>query len=128
MADSNEAQIRNLIESWGEAVRNADMVGVLANHSEDVIMFDVPPPFQSKGINDYKKTWELFFNFQGKGGTFNFDEMEIAAGDSVGFCHTILTCGGKDKSQQFKVQLSVGVKKVNGKWIITHEHHSVPAE
>jgi len=24
-------------------------------------MFDVPPPFQSKGIEGYKKTWELFF-------------------------------------------------------------------
>jgi hypothetical protein len=28
---------------------------VLAHHADDVVMFDVPPPLQSKGMAEYKK-------------------------------------------------------------------------
>ena len=45
MAD-DEKQIRTLIERWAEAVHSGDMSGVLAGPSEDIVMFDVPPPYQ----------------------------------------------------------------------------------
>jgi ketosteroid isomerase-like protein len=41
MAD-DEKQIRTLIERWAEAVHSGDMSGVLADHSDDIVMFDVP--------------------------------------------------------------------------------------
>ena len=46
----NATQIRALVEGWASAVRAKDMDGVLANHSDDIVMFDVPMPLQSKGI------------------------------------------------------------------------------
>ena len=30
--------------------------------SIDIVMFDVPAPLQAKGIEEYKNTWELFFD------------------------------------------------------------------
>ena len=57
----NEAAIRELVESWARAVRAKDLNGILANHSTDMLMFDVPPPLQSKGIQAYKKTWSCSF-------------------------------------------------------------------
>ena len=56
----NETQIRALIENWAKAVRAQDMDGVLAEHADDIVMFDVPPPLQSRGMEEYKKTWALF--------------------------------------------------------------------
>jgi ketosteroid isomerase-like protein len=38
------------------------MEAVLANHTDDIVMFDVPMPLQSKGMKEYKETWELFFD------------------------------------------------------------------
>jgi ketosteroid isomerase-like protein len=55
------AAIRNVVESWTAAVRRRDFEGILQNHSSDIVMFDVPPPFQSKGIEAYKKTVGLVF-------------------------------------------------------------------
>jgi len=52
----DEAAIRGLIENWAKAVRNKDIDGILANHALDILMFDVPPPIQSKGIDAYRKT------------------------------------------------------------------------
>ena len=121
------SRIRELVENWAMAVRNEDMDGVLAHHADDVVMFDVPPPLQARGLAEYKKTWELFFSFQGKG-AFDLRELEIAAGDRVAFCHCLVTRGSIDKEGQFDVRLTIGLRKIEGDWIITHEHHSVPAE
>lgn len=41
----NEAQIRELVENWAKAVRNKDMNTILANHSDNIVMYDVPKPF-----------------------------------------------------------------------------------
>ncbi len=58
------------------------MDGALANHTDDIVMFDVPMPLQSKGIEQYKKTWELFFEHS-PGGPRAFDvtELRVVAGD-----------------------------------------------
>ncbi|HEX3702475.1 MAG TPA: nuclear transport factor 2 family protein, partial [Vicinamibacterales bacterium] len=60
---SDEAEITRLIEDWARAVRHKDFTGILANHSPDILMFDVPPPVQSKGIDAYRSTWDLFFSW-----------------------------------------------------------------
>ncbi len=35
--------------------------GVLKRHSANMLMFEVPGPFQSEGLEAYRKTWDLFF-------------------------------------------------------------------
>jgi len=66
---TDEAEIRDLVESWAKAVRTKDLEGIFANHFPEILMFDVPPPDQSKGIEAYKKTWNVFFAwFQDSGG------------------------------------------------------------
>ena len=42
--NSDKTQIRALIDTWARAARAKDMAGVLANHTEDIVMFDVPMP------------------------------------------------------------------------------------
>ena len=74
--NSNETQIRALVEKWASAVRAKDMHRVLVNHIDDIVMFDVPMPLQSKGIKEYKKTWELFFDHS-PGGPGSFDVTEL---------------------------------------------------
>jgi ketosteroid isomerase-like protein len=33
----------------------------VAHHTDDIVMFDVPMPLESGGVEEYRKTWELFF-------------------------------------------------------------------
>jgi ketosteroid isomerase-like protein len=40
---ASESAIRVLIERWATAVQAKDLDGVLADHAEDIQMFDVPP-------------------------------------------------------------------------------------
>jgi ketosteroid isomerase-like protein len=123
-AASNETQIRRLVSNWAKAVRARDIDGASAYHAKDIVMFDVPLPLQSKGIRAYKKTWELFFSSSSGGeGSFNIEELKITTGDTVAFCHALLKIAGGRKPT---CRLTIGLKKVRGKWLITHEHHSYP--
>ena len=44
MPQSDEQQIRTLITDWAAAVHRGEMDGVLADHADDIVMFDMPPP------------------------------------------------------------------------------------
>lgn len=87
-------------------------------------MFDVPPPLQSRGMDAYKKTWELFFSYQPKG-NFDLSDFEIVADDRVAYCHGLLKVGSEKEPA---IRLTLGLRKIGGKWLIAHEHHSSPYE
>lgn len=124
------AYIRSLVENWAQAVRRQELENILAHHSSDVVMFDVPPPFQSVGIDAYRKTWDLFFNGT-KPGTFDIQSLNVFADDNVAFCVATMRCAdcsGDSVCEPLDFRLTIGLKKIAGKWTIVHEHHSVPAE
>jgi uncharacterized protein (TIGR02246 family) len=127
---ADEAEIRNLIENWARAVRAKDLDGILAHHSPEMLMFDVPPPIQSKGIEAYRKTWDVFFSWFQDSGVFDIEEMEITAGEDVAFVTALMRCGGTDvngEKVELQFRLTIGLCKLKGRWTIMHEHHSIPA-
>src|SRR5688500_18871227 len=93
MTDDDQ-QIRALIEGWAEAVHRGDLTAVLRDHSDDIVMFDVPPPYEGvRGIDAYRDTWPPFFEWQAKGASFEIVSLEVAAGDDVAYAHALLRCG-----------------------------------
>ena len=125
----NAAAIRTLVEDWAAAVRRRDLPAVLHHHSVDILMFDVPPPFLSRGIEAYAKTWDLFFAWAPEPAVFDIKEMEITAGADVAFVTAAMHCAGTadGKHSELDFRLTIGLRKIDGQWTIVHEHHSVPA-
>ena len=126
----NEAAIRELVQSWARAVRAKDLDGILANHSTDMLMFDVPPPLQSKGIEAYKKTWELFFSWSNDPVVFDIKDMNIIAGSDVAFVAALMRCAGTEKNGErieLEFRLTIGLRRIGDQWMVLHEHHSIPA-
>ena len=56
---SNEHDIRRLVEDWAAAVRARDVEGAVPHDADDIVMFDVPLPLQSRGMEEDRKTWAL---------------------------------------------------------------------
>lgn len=125
--ESAERQIRALIEAWAEAARRHDLPAILAHHEQDIVMFDLPPPLQSKGMEEYKATWDLFFKAHKPGRPFDIQELAITAGEDVAFAFAILRCGTDAEPEGFPFRLTVGLRKIDGAWRVVHEHHSIPA-
>ena len=129
-ADDDVMAIRKLIDDWSAAVRRRDYDGALENRSADILMFDVPPPFQSEGIDAYRKTWDVFFRWMADPPVFNFSDLRVTAGTDVAFATAHGKCAGKEEDgtrSELDFRLTVGLRKSGGKWVIVHEHHSLPA-
>ena len=127
----DEAAIRDLVENWAKAVRTRNIDGILAHHSADIVMFDVPPPLESRGIEKYKETWDLLFSWAQDSGVFDILEMSVTAGTDVAFVTAIMRCAGWEptgEKTELKFRLTIGLRKRDDHWVVTHEHHSVPAE
>ena len=127
---TDEAQIRDLVEGWARAVRSKNIDGILANHSPEILMFDVPPPAQSKGMEAYKKTWDVFFAWFQDSGVFDISELNITAGDDVAFATALMRCAGTESNGdiiELDFRLTICFRKIDERWTVMHEHHSVPA-
>src|SRR6201986_5615991 len=90
---TEELRIKGLLEAWADAVRRHDVRAILAHHDPDMVMFDLPPPLQCKGIREYEKTWDLFFRYHKPATAFDFRELTVTAGQDVAFAVAIMYCG-----------------------------------
>ncbi|MEO3757659.1 SgcJ/EcaC family oxidoreductase [Mycobacterium sp. B14F4] len=125
---TDEAAIRELIVNWADAVHAGDMTSVLAEHDRDIVMFDVPPPHRgNRGTDEYRESWPPFFEWQRQGAVFEIVELEVTAGSDVAFAWALLRCGKPDDlaaDPENRLRLTIGLRKRNGRWVVTHEHHS----
>ena len=129
---SDEIQIRDLLHAWADAVRRHDVPAILSHHDSSIVMFDLPPPLLCRGIDDYERTWDLLFRYHKPGTAFEFRELTVTAGKDVAFAVAIMHCGPDSSptpadKDGFLFRLTVGLRKVEGEWTVTHEHHSIPA-
>jgi uncharacterized protein (TIGR02246 family) len=126
----DDKQIRNLIERWARAVHSGELEGVLADHADDIVMFDVPPPEEGvRGIDAYRETWPPFFEWQAQGASFEIVSLEVTAGDEVAYAHALLRCGTPQELAEQpanRLRLTLGLRKQQGRWVVAHEHHSFP--
>lgn len=137
---TDEAQIRQLMDNWARTIQAKDANGVVSNYAPEVVSFDIAPPLRQRvGKDEYKKGLEAWFStFQDLIG-YEIHELEIAVGGDLALAHSIIRLSGKRKSADgvdIKVEegedtdgwmrSTVGFCKIDGKWMITHEHSSVP--
>ena len=126
----SEQEIRDLIQGWAAAVHAGDLDALLADHTEDIVMFDVPPPNEGvRGLEAYRETWPPFFEWQRSGASFEIVSLDVTAGEDVAFAWALLRCGTDDELREDpdnRLRLTIGLRKEAGRWAVAHEHHSFP--
>ena len=128
-AASEEAQIRQRVAGWAKALRTKDVDGLMSHYARDIVVFDLPPPLEFKGVVAYRKNWtDWFATFRGPIG-YEIRDLNVTAGSDVAFCRSLNRITGtrtNGENSDVWVRATVGFRKVGGVWIITHEHFSVP--
>jgi uncharacterized protein (TIGR02246 family) len=124
----DEQQIHKLVQQWALAVHRGEMEAVLADHADDIVMFDVPPPYDGvRGIAAYQETWPGFFAWQAEGASFELVSLDVTAGEDVAYAFALLRCDtpeGLAENPEGRLRLTLGLRKERGRWIVAHEHHS----
>ena len=126
---TEEAQIRKLMDDHAKAVRDKDIAGSISNYAPDILSFDVVNPLQKIGADAVRKHAEEWFSsFQGPI-AYEIRDLGITAGGDVAFCHSLNHVNGT-KTDGKKVDMwwraTVCFRKIDDKWMVTHEHNSVP--
>src|SRR5262245_36515945 len=115
--NNEEIAIREVIDAWASAVRAKDIDGVLAHHTEDVLMFDVPPPVTVRGISAYRETWPPFFGALTEGmAAFDITELFITTDDRVAFATALLLEGRACERRQVSPATHHGAAQ--GRWLL----------
>ena len=122
---SAEREVRTVIENWAKAVSAGDRKAILAHHADDLLMFDCPATVQ--GLSAYDKTWDFFFANPRGPISFVPRDMAVIADNEVAFVSCEMHCDGTSAGP-VDFRLTTGLRKIEGEWVIVHEHHSVPTD
>lgn len=129
-AMDDEAQIRALVTAWAAAVHRGDLAGVVADHAQDIVLYDVPPPHHGiRGLAAYRAHWPPFFAWQAQGACFDIETLDVTAGTDVAYAHALLRCATPEElaaHPDVRLRLTLGLRKERGRWLVAHEHHSFP--
>jgi uncharacterized protein (TIGR02246 family) len=127
------ADIRALEERFVAAFKAKDVDAIMKVYAPDqtLVVFDVVPPRQYVGAAAYRKDWQTFFDsFEGPI-TVELTDLDVAADRNLAYSRSIQRVAGTDKHGK-KLDLTVRVtdvyKKAGGRWLIIHEHVSVPVD
>ena len=122
---TDETQIRQQIDGLVNAVRNKDLDRAMSFYSPDVVSFDLEPPLQYLHTKRWKQT---FAAFEGPLG-YDIRDLSITTGNDVAFAHSLNHSRGTLKSgarSDVWVRWTACFRKLNGTWLIVHDHVSVP--
>jgi uncharacterized protein (TIGR02246 family) len=130
----DEAEIRTLEQRFAAAFKAKDVNAIMASYvpDESLFVFDVIPPRQYVGAKAYRKDWEDFFaSFPGPVETFEINDLKVMTDGNLAFSHSIQRAVVTDKDGKkadITFRLTDVYRKINGKWLIVHEHVSVPVD
>ena len=122
---NDTSAITQIIESWAAAVAAGNRDGIMAGHSDDLLMFDFPNIV--KGLTAHSKTWDFFDDSRRGPVTFRPFGMRVHAAADVAFASCEIHCDGTTAGA-FDLRLTTCLEKRAGAWTIVHEHHSVPTK
>src|SRR5215468_6434065 len=127
------AEIRGLVDRFVAAFKAKDVDAIMKVYAPDqtLLVFDVVPPRQYVGAAAYRKDWETFLGSFDGSITVELTSLDVGADRNLAYSHSIQRVAGTDK-QGKKLDLTVRVtdvyQKIRGRWLIIHEHVSVPVD
>ena len=125
----DEAKVRAVIDGWAKAIAAKDIDAVMSHYVADIVTFDLAPPLQTTGADALKKSLQEWFpTFRGPVG-YEIRDLSITTGDDVAFCCSLNRISGArtdGEETNVWVRATVGLRKIDGNWLIVHTHESVP--
>ena len=130
----DKVQIQAMEEQLGAALAAKDVDKIMQFYApgDDLFVFDVIPPRQYVGAAAYRKDFEDFFATAAAGPTTNqLSDLDITTDGKIAFAHytshLVSTAKGGAKTDMV-IRTTDCLKKIKGKWLIVHEHNSVPVD
>lgn len=125
-------KIRQLIEERAAAVAAKDAKAMVAHNAPTIVEYNLAPPLRqpSQGQDPTPvEKWLATFH-----GPMNMEirDLEVTVGADVAFATSLncLTATPLGETESFSLwfRVTLGLRKIDGRWLVVHEHESVPFE
>ena len=128
---NEEAKIRHQMDCFVEAFRTKNVNLMMSLYAPEMVSFDIVPPLQDKGNDSYRKVWETTFALFLDPIEIETRDVSVATAGDVAFSHELLRIHATRVNGQqtdYWERMTLCFRKIDGRWLIKHEHVSVPAD
>jgi uncharacterized protein (TIGR02246 family) len=129
-ASTDEATIRALMAEWSEALERKDVDTMMRHYKPDALLFDAVPPYKTQGVQGIKAAWNACLpHFPNRFNSVHRDLTVVVGGNAAfvhGLHHFEVPNEPNHPAGQTWLRITLGFEKVNGQWLVSHEHISVP--
>ncbi len=126
---TDEAEIRARLDRLVAAIQAMDLERVKSIYASDAVSFDVQPPLQVVGREAKSRNWaDVFTAFQ-RPLDYEIRDLTIAVDGDLAFLHSLNRLTGtlrNGKRSGFWVRATACFRRIDGNWLIAHDHVSVP--
>jgi ketosteroid isomerase-like protein len=128
---STQSELRALLDSRSEAIRIKDIDRLMSFYSPDIVYFDLVPGLQYTGSAALRPRFLQWFDgYKGSIGQEIRDLNILASGD-IAVAYMLIRASGTLKNGHevgFWVRATSCCRRSNPRWLITHEHISLPVD
>ena len=130
---NEEAEINASVQRLVAAVNAKDMNAIMAYYTpdENLLVFDCIPPRQYVGATAFRKDWEGFLSLYPTAIHAEAIDWKAEAEGNLAYGHGVFRVAGPDKDGKpldITVRVTDVYRKINGKWLVIHEHVSWPVD
>lgn len=126
---ADHAGIEQALEQWRQAVVDKDLPRIREHYGSDVRAFDAVGQLQFRDREAYMGHWQACLITCPGPTLFDMQQVHIELGQDLGFGHFLCHCGGPNEQGEMQsawMRVSQCYRKQNGRWLIVHEHFSIP--
>jgi uncharacterized protein (TIGR02246 family) len=128
-AAKEDAGMHAHIDALAQAIRAKDLDALMPHYAPDMTVFDVRPPLQRKGREAYRENFEAWFASVEGPIEYEMRDLQISASGDLGICHLlghVRSMRKNGRKADYWVRVTSGLRKEKGRWLVTHEHVSLP--
>lgn len=132
-ASRDRAAIEALEAHFAAAFNARDVNAIMSLYEPgpNLFVFDVTPPRQHVGWDDYRADWVATFKASPPEFHFSISDLSVTVVGPVAYGHSIQSetfTRANGSAGGFVVRVTDVYRKLHGRWLIVQEHVSVPVD
>jgi uncharacterized protein (TIGR02246 family) len=125
----SEAELRAVVDERVAAVAAKDPAPLAARQHPDIVTFNVLPPLHARGSEAVEEATRGWFDGYSSDIGYEVHDLHVTVDGDVGFCSFLYHVTGTLKTGDgvdMWVRATLGCRRFDGRWLIVHDHESVP--
>ena len=125
-------EIRDVIETKAALLQEGDAKAIMSYYAPSFVEYTLAPPLRQPGNGRDPaplRAWMATFEAPPRR---EVTQLEITTDGDVAFATSLdcLTAVPRGSTESFSLwfRVTLGLRRIDGRWLVTHEHESVPFE